>query len=395
MHICVISHMYPNPVNPMSGIFVHNQVKALVKASCRIQVFSPTPYFPLYPKWKGYRQMDLQSTRDGIPVQYVPTWMFPKGLFFSSYGKLYLRSLTQRIETFHRKDPFDLIHCHTIYPDGWVGGELAKILEVPVVSTVHGSDLLLYPQRSSSIFQQTKTALQKNDFIFTVSHRLEQEAKKIETQLSIQTLYNGFDPTLFFPRSQNEVRKSLNLSTSKKIILFVGNLLPVKGVDLLLQAFQSIYQQESEVQLHLIGDGPLRKSLESLSRRLGTENNVFFHGRRSYTEIPLWINSADVVVLSSHSEGLPSILLETMGCGKVMVATDVGGIGEILIHEETGLLVPPNNDRLLAESLKKVLFDEERSQQMAHQAWIKSKGLTWQSHVNTIQRIYKRLLKSS
>lgn len=394
MHICVISHMYPNPVNPMSGIFVYNQVKALAEAGCRIKVFSPTPSFPLYPKWKGYRQMDLQSIQDGIPVQYVPTLMFPKGLFFSAYGKLYLRSLAQHIEESHQKDPFDLIHCHTIYPDGWTGGELAEKLEIPVVSTIHGSDILLYPQRSSSIYQHTKSALQKNNLVFTVSHRLEQEAKKMEPEASIQTLYNGFDPAQFFPRSQSEVREKLGISPSSKTILFVGNLLPVKGVDLLLKAFQKVYQQDPEIQLHLVGDGPLRKSLENLSQQLGIEENVIFHGRKPYTEIPLWINSADVVVLSSHSEGLPSILLETMGCGKVMVATDVGGIREILMHEETGLLVPPGDDQSLAEALQQILTDPERSKQMANQALVKSKELTWQSHAKTITRSYAHLLKN-
>ncbi|TCS95622.1 glycosyltransferase family 4 protein [Hazenella coriacea] len=395
MHVCVISHMYPNPVNPMSGIFVNSEVKALAEAGCRLKVFSPIPYFPLYPKWRGYRQMALQAIRDGISVQYVPTWMFPKGLFFSTYGKLYMQSLAQRIEVSHQQDPFDVIHCHTVFPDGWVGGKLAEKLEIPVVSTVHGSDLLLYPLRSQFIFQQTKIALLKNDLILTVSHRLEREAKKIAPQVSVQTLYNGFDPSLFFPQSQNEVRRKLGLSTNSKGILFVGNLLPVKGIDLLLKSFQIVHQKDSDVQLHLVGDGPLRKTLENLCQQLGIKERVFFHGRKPYSEIPLWINSADVVVLSSYSEGLPSILLESMGCGKVMVATDVGGIGEILIHKRTGLLVPSGDHQSLADSLKQVLFNHKESQQMAHQAWIESKELTWQNHAESLRRYYQQLQKSS
>jgi len=82
LKVLVISHMYPNPANPMSGIFVHNQVKALKQAGVECRVLSPIPRFPLYPKWRMYRRFPAQTVMDGIPIHYVPTWMFPGGMFF-------------------------------------------------------------------------------------------------------------------------------------------------------------------------------------------------------------------------------------------------------------------------------------------------------------------------
>lgn len=395
LRVLIISHMYPNQVNPMSGIFVHNQAKSLKKAGIQVRVVSPIPFFPIYPKWKGYRKMALQAQREGIDVHYVPTLMFPGGFFFSSYGKFYTASLKKVITDIRREFPFDLIHAHTIFPDGYAAGILKKEFQVPVVSTIHGSDIMLYPKRNKSVYHKTLQALKMNDRIVTVSGRLRTEAERMASGIEVQTIYNGFDPARFYPAPQRQAREKLGISGREKVLLFVGNLLPVKGVDLLLTAFAQVAARDPNLHLYLVGDGPLRRTLAEQSVRQGIQERVHFMGRRPYEEIPVWINSADVVVLASRSEGLPSILLESMGCGKAMVATDVGGISEILRDGETGFLVEPENPGQLAERLGNILVESpELARSMGERAFQASKALTWEQNAQNTIQFYEQILDS-
>lgn len=393
LKVLVLSHMYPNPVNSHAGIFVHNQCKALVQAGVDIQVVSPIPSFPLYFKWSGYKKLPRRTEIEGIPVHYVPTRMFPGGFFFSTYGTLYQKSLFPVLKELQKEFPFDLIHCHTIFPDGNAGVRLRSHFQVPVVSTIHGSDIMLYPKQSKRVYQQTLYALKENDQVITVSKRLQKEAKKIYQDVRIQTVYNGFDPERFQRGDRVEARKRLGFATDKKICLFIGNLYPVKGLSYLLQAFSKVAEQTDQAHLVLVGDGKLQSSLQREANSLGIDSVVSFMGRRPYEEIPTWLQSADVMVLSSLSEGLPSILLESMACGRPMVATDVGGISEILKDGQTGILVPPKNADQLAEALIQLMVNHPHQLDiMGEKAYRASQTLTWNENAKKMVAIYQQEL---
>jgi N-acetyl-alpha-D-glucosaminyl L-malate synthase BshA len=393
LRVLVVSHMYPNPVNPMSGIFVHNQVKALLAAGVEVRVVVPVPSLPLYPKWKGYRGLRGEHVRDGVKVRYVPTRMFPGGLFFGLYGHLYHRALKDAVAEIRKEFPFDLIHCHTIYPDGFAGGLLKRDFGVPVVSTVHGSDILLYPKRGRSVWQSTKQALAWSDHVITVSDRLKREAEAMEPNVKVTTVYNGFAPDTFYPREKAEARAALGLEAGGKILLYVGNLLPVKGVHFLLEAFQRVSRKDESLRLVLVGDGPLRSSLEKRVEELGLGGKVHFVGRRPHEEIPVWLGAADAVVLTSLSEGLPSILLESMGAGRPMVATDVGGIREVLQDGVTGFLAPARDVEAIGDRLESLLLDDARLKAMGTAALEASARFTWEANARKTKECYEQILE--
>lgn len=394
LKVLVLSHMYPNPVKWHAGVFVHNQCKALIRAGVDVRVVSPIPSFPFYYKWRGYRKLPKKTEIEGVPVQYVPTRMFPGGFFFSTYGYFYHRSLQPVFADLYQEFPFDLIHCHTIFPDGNAGIRLKHDFQVPILSTIHGSDMMLYPKQSKRVYQQTLLALKENDQVITVSQRLQREAQKMWKDVRIQTIYNGFDPEKFHPGDQEKARRELGLPLDKKIALFVGNLYPVKGLSYLLQAFSQLAKQTDQVHLVIVGDGKLQPSLEKEADQLGIRSMISFMGRRSYEEIPTWLKSADVIVLSSISEGLPSILLESMACGKPMIATDVGGIAEILKDGSTGRLVPARDSEKLAEALLDVLVtNPEQLTEMGEQAYQASKAYTWSQNASKVIHLYQQVLK--
>lgn len=385
--------MYPSKINPQSGIFVHNQTKALQDAGCEVQVVVPIPRFPLYKKWKGYSDLQGQIDLDGIPVHYVPTWMFPGGFFFHRYGEFYIRSLKPILHQMKHEFPYELLHCHTIFPDGYAGGQLKEELGVPVISTIHGSDIMLYPKKSKKVYDRTIEALKTSDQLITVSDRLCSEVEQMVPRLPVSTIYNGFDPKRFYPIDQQEARHRLGIQLEGKQIVFIGNLLPVKGISYLVQAFRRLVQDEQHegLNLYLVGAGPLQSSIEDEITKLGLTGRVHLMGRRPYDEMIHWMNSADVIALTSLSEGLPSILFESMGCGRPMVATDVGGIKEVLQDGVTGKLARPKDVEHISQCLHEILTMDDVREVLGKQAYVASRDFSLEQNANQLIERYEKI----
>jgi len=168
----------------------------------------------------------------------------------------------------------------------------------------------------------------------------------------IVVIPNGVNTNLFRLMDQTECRKSLNLPEEKRVILFVGNLVPVKGVDYLLEAYSDASSFIRNTMLIIIGDGSSEKSLKKETKRLGLGENVKFVSRQPYEKIPVWMNACDLFCLPSLNEGCPNVVLEAFACGKPVVASSVGGVPELITSEDVGLLVASHNSKALSDTLK-------------------------------------------
>jgi glycosyltransferase involved in cell wall biosynthesis len=136
--------------------------------------------------------------------------------------------------------------------------------------------------------------------------------------------------------------------------LFVGNLLPVKAPDVLLDACERLTAQELDFACYLVGDGPLKPSLERRVRERGLSGRVTLCGALPHSRLPDWFRAASVVALPSYSEGVPNVLLEALACGTPFVASRVGGIPEIA-DSGVSRLVPPGCADSLARALRPFL----------------------------------------
>lgn len=170
-----------------------------------------------------------------------------------------------------------------------------------------------------------------------------------------------------------EARLKLGIPQDKKVLLNVANLVPVKGQKYLIESMKKIARVEDNVVLYIIGNGPLRKELETQIRRLNLEGTVRIVGARPHSEIPPWMNAADLFVLPSLSEGNPTVMFEALGVGLPFVGTTVGGVPEIITSEDYGLLCPPKDPECLAEKILIALekdWDREKIRKYAEKfAW--------------------------
>jgi glycosyltransferase involved in cell wall biosynthesis len=160
----------------------------------------------------------------------------------------------------------------------------------------------------------------------------------------------GIDAGRFSPGDRTEARRRLGLPVAGSVLLWVGRIVPVKGLDVLLRACLLLRQRDLAFRLYLVGDGELRGALEAQVQGLGLAGTVSFMGAQPHDQLPDWFRAADLTVLPSLSEGLPNVLRESLACATPFVASRVGGIPE-MASEPFDRLVPPGDPEALAEAI--------------------------------------------
>jgi len=157
----------------------------------------------------------------------------------------------------------------------------------------------------------------------------------------LHPVYNGIDFEVFKPGNQGEARRELGLPATGKIVLFVGNFYDIKNPLLLIEAFSRLSHLEELPHLVMIGGGPLETEAQALAKANGTR--VIFAGRRKASEVARYMQAADLLCLPSKNEGVPNVILEAFACGLPVLASNVGGIPEVLNADYLGRLAAPNN----------------------------------------------------
>jgi teichuronic acid biosynthesis glycosyltransferase TuaC len=367
-NVLVVSRLYPRPTDPVLGIFVEEEVVALSE-SCQVKVVSPAPWFlPLKPikKWYSCSQLPFRERRRGVEVLRPRVLFLPRNLLFGLLGwSLYL-ALRRWASEIERHFPFDLIHAHTVYPDGFAAVMLGRALHKPTVITGHGGDVTTHLQHGL-VRRLGRWALSNADHVIAVSSSLQRALIKrhgIEAE-KLTVIPNGVDVTRFVPTPRDQARAKLGLHTEGSKLLYVGAIAESKGIAYLLRAIHRLRHTPAwPVELILVGEGEYDRAARALAVELGIADAVTYTGKRPNDEIPLWISASDALVLPSLSEGFGVVLVEAMACGKPVVATMCGG-PEDIVTPQTGLLVPPADDAALSEALLEVLGDGERFEPQA------------------------------
>jgi glycosyltransferase involved in cell wall biosynthesis len=355
MRVLVLTNLYPNPFHPTRAAFNRQQFRALATEHA-VEVISPISWLDeRAARCKGASALppNRRLVVDGIPVEH-PRYFYPPRVLRNWYGHFFRRSARSAFDRACARFRPDIVLGSWAFPDGWAAVELAKRAKLPVVVKVHGCDILRGGaglESDPGRLRRTVEALRRADGVVAVSRHLADKVVGLGVAAEkVHVVYSGIDSTVFHPGSPDEARARLDLPTDAPTVLFVGNLEPVKGVDVLLDASARVAKTGLKFHLRLIGLGPLKNQLEQRVRELGLEDRVRLLGALPHGQLGDWYRAVSLFVLPSRSEGVPSVLLEASACGTPFVASNVGGIPEVA-QAAGGRLVPPGDPAALADAI--------------------------------------------
>ena len=213
----------------------------------------------------------------------------------------------------------------------------------------------------------------------------------------------GVDVGHFYPIPSDEAKTYIGIKPDDRMILFVGRIEPLKGVDTLLQAMACLQLKEAQRPVHLaiIGGDPTASPeqmtvemarLQKLCEVLGLDQSVVFLGKRDQDKLPYYYSAAEVLVMPSHYESFGMVALEAMACGTPVIASEVGGLAYLVRDGETGFTIPAEEPDALCEKLTWLLNDSELHQKMSRQAAEYAQDYAWEKIAKQIVNVYEGLL---
>jgi glycosyltransferase involved in cell wall biosynthesis len=359
LKILSLASVYPNPAEPGLGLFVRARLQQMGQ-NATIKAIAPVPLLDyLHPSQKLRPRSAVPFRRqDGCLEVFHPRWLYPPlGTplnVFCMFARVL--PLAARIrKTF----PFQVIDSHFGYPEGVVAALLGAALRCPFSVTLRGNELKFAQYR----FRRPliRWALRRAARVISVSEELRQFAISLGVSPDkTKTIPNGIDPDVFGPRNRQDSRLKYCIPNDSKAIVCVGELVERKGHHLVVHSLKRVLEQGIHAEVWIAGsvgrDGPgYEHVIRALAAKLGLADRVHLLGFVPRAELPTLLSAADVFCLPSSLEGWPNVVHEASACGTPVVATEVGGVPDMLPSEKYGFVVPVGNQDALDSALIQAL----------------------------------------
>ena len=344
------------------------------------------------------------TSRIGTPKRYVLDGInvecYPSLNTGFSLGIPYPIPTVSSFETFLRAvKSSKIVHAHGHpYLTSLIAGKLARRYSKPFVLTQHNTfieyDNLFDTVERLNDLAVGKETLKQADKIIAVSNASRDYVLSLGAKPSkITVLRNGVDLARFRPLAgkREEMRRKLGIPQNATVVLTVRRLVYKNGIDTLIEGANIAVKKSPNIFFLVVGKGPDQSSVQIKTKQLGIENNFKLTGFVTDEDLPFYYNAADFFVLPSKSgEGLPLVALEAMSCGLPVIATNVGGISEIL-NQRFGKLVAPNKPEAMAESILEFSAADWGSRKSELRAMMEEK-YSWDKNVETLIEIYEELI---
>lgn len=294
-----------------------------------------------------------------------------------------------------KKEKIEIVHAHWLLPQGLVGMLLKKVYSIPLIITVHGTDL--FPLRSMFFRQIQRKIVGNADIVTTNSKTAEKEllSRFPEIKSKLRLIPMGIDTKIFKPQNKKNLGSEFKKYKNNKIVLFVGRLNEQKGIEYLISAMPNVISKIKTARLLIIGEGEHRQQLERLITELNLSNFVEFLGSKNHREIAIYYNLADVLVLPAvtakiGTESFGLVLAEAMACGTCVIGSSSGGIKDIINDGVNGLIFKEKNSGELADKIIRVIKDAKLRKKLLRNGVIFSKkNYDWNIISKKFLRIYK------
>ncbi|HEY6412557.1 MAG TPA: glycosyltransferase [Edaphobacter sp.] len=348
LKIAVITKYFPTSEHPWAGHSNYQTLRYLTRWN-EVKVFYPEAR---YPGWLapmvGKKGLDGNYRPGGVEVEYIPYPALP-AISRPLNGWLAARQVLPQVRRFGP----DVILNYVVYPDGFAALEVGKALKVPVVVTAIGSDLNRISDPLCQVL--TQKTLRESDAVITVSGDLRKTAILLgANEGRSHAILNGCDTSVFFRRDKAEARAALRIDPAEEVVAYVGRIDVKKGLRELVEAVVSLHERRPELRCYLVGDGSDEASIKELIAQKDANPYVRLIPPCDTAGVALWMGAADLVTLPSYSEGCPNVVIEALAAGRPVVASNVGGIPE-LMDDASGRLVPAKDSVALAKALDEVL----------------------------------------
>jgi N-acetyl-alpha-D-glucosaminyl L-malate synthase BshA len=271
---------------------------------------------------------------------------------------------TKMVEVAENYD-LDVLHVHYAMPfaaSAYLARQLMLPRQLGVVTTLHGTDITVVGVEPA-FFRVTKFSIESSDRVTAVSNFLRERAQQsFGITRPIEVVYNFVDPKVFTPHKRSSLRLA---PPDTRILMHASNFRPVKNIPTVLHVFAEVHKR-LRTKLVMVGDGPEKAGAEQLARELGVHRDVLFLGNQDAMEelLPM----ADVFLLPSASESFGLVALEAMSAEVPVVASEIGGLPEVIEHGRTGFLHPPGDVPGFVESTLRLLGNERLRRTMGRRA---------------------------
>ncbi|MCE5213548.1 MAG: glycosyltransferase family 4 protein [Methanobacterium sp.] len=392
MKIGVITSAYPEYEDDPHGIFVHRLMREIRKRGHEVYVIAPFAgektqytlegidvkrfnYF--YPK----RYQRLAGRAGMIDNVKEGFWVKLQILPFLFFNILYsLRKLRK----------MDVIHVQWPIPNGLGALFLKKIYRIPYMSTIYGEEI--YLSKLYHMIPILRWLVNNSSKIVTISTATRNTCLEAGMDKNLEIIPFGVDTDFFRPIDNPRTDEFFQ-------ILSVGYLIERKGHEYLIRAMKEVLKKQDNVRLKIVGSGPFKTKLKNLIKELDLEEAVEIIENVSDEELLNLYTSSDLFVLPSiidsqgNTEGLGLVLLEAMACGLPVIGSNVGGITDIIVDGETGLLVQEKNVLEIYSSINKMIEDDDQRQQIRKNGQLRVKEqFSWEKIARNYQNIYLNLI---
>jgi D-inositol-3-phosphate glycosyltransferase len=323
----------------------------------------------------------------------------------------YLPQFVAGIEDFSdTKDlKYDLIHSH-YWLSGLAAGKLKSKWNVPVVSMFHTLGLMKQRVARNAVEAEGGYRIRGEKEVIKLSDRIVAATPAEMAQL--QWLYNadgakieiippGVELSRFYPIPEDEAKEYVGIRPCDKMLLFVGRIEPLKGIDTLMKAIAIMREKDVDVCLAVIGgetdtsaacQNEEMERLKVIREQIGLADLVAFLGKRSQDTLPYYYSAAEAVVVPSHYESFGMVALEALACGAPVVASEVGGLAYLVQDGVTGFTVPSDDPEALAGKLIVLLQDKKLREQMCNNAVEFVQNYSWRNIAARVAELYESLV---
>ena len=400
LRIICPTYWYPQHASDTQATYVHDINRHLVRRGHSVTVVTP-----------GNRSLPRSDMFDGVRVIRFPLELPPD----LTYGRVaqsrvswvgrfarvavmaqYMEAQHRAIINEARERGVDVVHAHWAIPTGPAAVMAARKLQVPSVITMHGGDVYVNPEQGYDfptrwyVRPALRWTLRNAGALTAITEDCRQHALRAGAPAEhIRLVFNGTDLRRFSPSDNGN---GADPRFGSHMIFACRQLFPRKGIRFLLEAAAELKPQFPDIQVVLAGDGFERPELARLAQELGIGDAVTFLGWVPNTDLPPYYRAAAVSVIPSLEEGFGIPAAEAMGCETAVVASDAGGLPEVVENGVTGLVVPRGDSKALAQAIGSLLSDPERRRQMGQAGRERALRLfDWDRSAEQFEEIYREV----